>query len=154
MPPEIEHEKDEKIQSEFSDELDLDKMFLGSVKSEDGMSDDVAVPQPAACVLFKNTTTTMNVKVENTRKRKSDTEMDDEEEEDDEEAERLKDLKHLGELPANHGRDLSNASSGKDLQKAMKKRRKAMKKSRKEMEGVGDDLSNMMSGMTGAANKD
>jgi len=150
MPPEIEKESD-KIQQEFSEELDLDAMFLGKQETEDNMS-DVGEKKADACVVkFKASgeQATMNVKVENTRKRKvkNADEMDDDEEDETAEEKRLKDLKHLGELPKNHGRDLSNASSGKDLKKFMKKRRKAIKKSNQEMEAVGDDLSTMMSGV-------
>merc|ERR1711981_685586 len=148
MPPEIEKESDT-IQQEFSEELDLDAMFLGKEAADDGMS-DVGEKKEACVVKFKASgeQATAHVKVENTRKRKvkNAEEMDDDEEEDNE-TKRLKDLKHLGELPENHGRDLSNASTGKDLKKFMKKRRKAIKKSNQEMEAVGDDLSTMMSGV-------
>merc|ERR1712226_1101819 len=147
MPP-VEEGKIQRdaIQSEMSEELDLDKMFIGSENGNSEMDD--GANKKGMTVLFKNSGAegVMNVKVEKakkSRKRKSGDEMEDDEEEmDDEENERLKDLKHLG-LPEDHGRDLSNASSGKDLQKLMKKRRKQLKKSRVAAQGVADDLEDM-----------
>jgi len=144
MPPEYDQTIEaDKIQTEMSEELDLDAMFIGK---SDEMGDDDG---KAMTVLFKNNTgeSQMNVKVEKakTRKRKS---GDDSMEDDDiQQEKRLDDLKHLAKPPAEHGRDLSNASSGKEMQKLMKKRRKQLKKSRKEMEGVGDDLADMMNDM-------
>jgi len=145
FPPEIEKESDA-ITQELSAELDLDKMFLG--KDQDEMDDGQgASANRTASVLFKSAPSEhkMNVAVENPRKRKSnDTAMDDDSDDEEIEEERLKDLKHLGELPAGHGRDLSNSQCDSDLKKAMKKRKKALKKSRKEMVAVGDDLSNLL----------
>merc|ERR1712061_957530 len=147
MPPEEEGKVQDAIQSEMSEELDLDKMFIGS---ENNSEMDDGENNKAMTVLFKNSGAegVMNVKVEKakkSRKRKSGDEMEEEDDVDgmgEEESERLKDLKHLG-LPEDHGRDLSNASSGKDLQKLMKKRRKQLKKSRVVAQGFADDLEDM-----------
>merc|ERR1712178_310349 len=144
MPPE-ENSNDkpkDAIQTEMSEELDLDAMFLGK---QNEMEDD-SESNKGMTVLFKNSGSdgVMNVEVKKAkgnRKRKSDTEMEDDVMED-EENERVKDLKHLG-VPEDHGRDLSNASSGKDMQKLMKKRRKQLKKSKQVAQGVADDLEDM-----------
>jgi len=145
MPPEEESQKvQDSIQSEMSEELDLDKMFIGS-DSNSEMDD--GENKAGMTVLFKNSGAegVMNVKVEKakkSRKRKSGDEMDEGDDDDNEENERLKDLKHLG-IPEDHGRDLSNATSGKEMQKLMKKRRKQLKKSRIATQGVADDLEDM-----------
>jgi len=151
MPPEIEKQADT-IATKFSEELDIDAMFLGKCgveeNTEDEMDDGNSKTGKSASVLFKPVgAKQMNVAVENPRKRKSnDPGMEEDSDEDEVEEERLKDLKHLGNLPKSHGRDLSNSQCDTDLKKMMKKRKKALKKSRKEMSGVGDDLSKMMSG--------
>ena len=146
MPPEEEGKVQDAIQSEMSEELDLDKMFIGS---ENNSEMDDGENNKGMTVLFKNSGAegVMNVKVEKakkSRKRKSGDEMDEDDDDGmgEEESERLKDLKHLG-VPEDHGRDLSNASSGKDMQKLMKKRRKQLKKSRQVAQGVADDLEDM-----------
>jgi len=139
MPPEVEGKIADSIQTEMSEELDLDAMFIGKDVSE--MDDDSEKPA-GMTVLFKNAGTegTSIVKVEKARKaKKRKTDEDDDVMEDDEEEERLKDLKHL-EVPADHGKDLSNASSGKDMQKLQKKRRKQLKKSRVVANEVADKM--------------
>jgi len=138
MPPVAEGKIADSIQTEMSEELDLDAMFIGKDLSE---MDDGS-KQAGMTVLFKNSGTegTSVVKIEKARKvkkRKSD--YENEEEDDMEDDEVPQDLKHL-ELPADHGKDLSNASSGKDMQKLQKKRRKQLKKSRVVANEVADKM--------------
>jgi nuclear GTP-binding protein len=138
MPPVAEGKIADSIQTEMSEELDLDAMFIG----KDVAEMDDGSKQAGMTVLFKNSGTegTSIVKIEKARKvkkRKSD--YEDEEDDDMEDDEVPKDLKHL-ELPEDHGKDLSNASSGKDMQKLQKKRRKQLKKSRTVANEVADKM--------------